>query len=62
MATRRGLLHLSALVANCSKADFKAKYEQCITAGKAPKQVFIAFMRKIVILANALLKKGRKWQ
>ena len=33
-----------------------------IKAGKEPKRAFIAFMRKIVILANALLKKSKKWQ
>ncbi|MCA3314990.1 MAG: IS110 family transposase, partial [Roseomonas sp.] len=43
-------------------ADFKAKYEQLIKAGKAPKQAITAIMRKLVILADALLKKGRKWQ
>ena len=43
-------------------ADLKAPYEQLIKAGKAPKQAITAVMRKLLILANALLKKGRKRQ
>jgi transposase len=43
-------------------ADLKAPYEQLIKAGKAPEQVITAVMRKLLILANALLKNGRKWQ
>jgi transposase len=53
---------MPALVAIRFNADFKAKYEQLIKAGKAPKQAITAIMRKLVILANALLKKDRKWQ
>jgi transposase len=43
-------------------ADLKAPYEQLIKAGKAPKQAITAVMRKLLILPNALLKKGRKRQ
>jgi transposase len=53
---------MPALVAIRFNADLKAKYEQRIKAGKAPKQAITAVMRKLIILANALLKKGRKWQ
>ena len=58
----RQALYMPALVAIRFNADFKAKYEQLIKAGKAPKQAITAIMRKLIILANALLKKGRKWQ
>lgn len=58
---RQGL-YMPALVAIRFHADLKTKYEQLIKAGKAPKQAITAVMRKIIILANALLKKGRKWQ
>lgn len=58
---RQGL-YMPALVAIRFNADLKTKYEQLIKAGKAPKQAITAVMRKIIILANALLKKGRKWQ
>jgi len=58
---RQGL-YMPALVAIRFNADLKTKYEQLIKAGKAPKQAITAVMRKLIILANALLKKGRKWQ
>ena len=58
---RQGL-YMPALVAIRFNADLRAKYEQLIKAGKAPKQAITAVMRKLIILANALLKKGRKWQ
>ena len=58
---RQGL-YMPALVAIRFNADLKTKYEQLIKAGKAPKQAITAIMRKLIILANALLKKGRKWQ
>ena len=58
---RQGL-YMPALVATRFNADLKTKYEQLIKAGKAPKQAITAVMRKLIILANALLKKGRQWQ
>ena len=58
---RQGL-YMPALVAIRFNADLKTKYEQLIKAGKAPKQAITAVMRKLIILANALLKKDRKWQ
>jgi hypothetical protein len=47
------------------KTHLKAKYDQLKVAGKAPKvaiTAITAIMRKLVVLANALLKVGRKWQ
>ena len=58
----RQALYMPDLVAIRFNADFKAKYEQLIKAGKAPKQAITAVMRKLIILANALLKKDKKWQ
>ncbi|MCZ0963313.1 transposase [Paracoccus benzoatiresistens] len=39
----------------------KEKYKQLVKAGKPPKVALIAIMRKLVVLANALLRDGRKW-
>ena len=58
---RQGL-YMPALVAIRFNAELKAKYEQLIKAGKAPKQAITAVMRKLIILANALLKKGIQCQ
>jgi transposase len=39
----------------------KRVYERLKTAGKASKVALTAVMRKLVILANALVKTDRKW-
>ena len=41
--------------------DLKAKYQQFISAGKPAKIAISAIMRKMVLLANALLKANRNW-
>ncbi|MDR3474136.1 MAG: IS110 family transposase, partial [Devosia sp.] len=35
--------------------------DQLIAAGKPPKVAIVAVMRKLTVLANALLKAGREW-
>lgn len=57
----RQALYMPALVAMRFNADMKVKYNQLIAAGKAPKQAITALMRKLIILANALLKQNRNW-
>ena len=52
---------MPALVAVRFNADLKAKYESLRAAGKPPKVALTAVMRKLVILANALLRDGRAW-
>jgi transposase len=39
----------------------KAKYDQLIRAGKSGKVAVTAIMRKLIVMANALLRDGRKW-
>jgi len=57
----RHALYLPALVASRFNADLKAKYTQLIDAGKPAKVGLTAIMRKLIILANALVKADRKW-
>ena len=55
---------MPALVAIRLNPELKAKYRQLKAAGKAPKvaiTAITAIMRKIVVLANALLRDGRNW-
>jgi transposase len=52
---------MPALVAIRFNADFKAKYQALTAAGKAPKVAIVAVMRKLIILANVLLRDGREW-
>lgn len=57
----RQSLYMPALVATRFNPDFKAKYLQLTDAGKPPKVAITAVMRKLVILANALIRDQRKW-
>jgi transposase len=52
---------MPALVATRWNRDLKAKYAALIAAGKPKKLALTAVMRKLVILANALLRDGRTW-
>ncbi len=58
----RHALYMPALVACRFNPDLKAKYDQLKAAGKPPKVAITAIMRKLVVLANALLRKKQKWQ
>lgn len=60
-AELRHALYMPALVATRFNADLKAKYTALIAAGKPAKVAITAVMRKLVILANSLLRAGRSW-
>ena len=57
----RRSIYMPALVATRFNADLKAKYEQLVRAGKSAKVAITAVMRKLVVMANALLRDGREW-
>lgn len=57
----RHVIFMPALVAIRHNAAFEAKYEQLIAAGKEKKVAITAVMRKMLVLANALLRDHRKW-
>ena len=50
---------MPALVAIRFNRDLCEKYHQLVSAGKAKKAAIAAVMRRIVILANTLLRDGR---
>ena len=54
-------LYMPALVAARFNPDMKAKYAHLIETGKPAKVALTAIMRKLVVLANALLKANRPW-
>ena len=60
-ASLRVAIFMPALVAIRFNTDLKRKYQQLLESGKAPKLAIAAVMRKLVLLANALLRDGRKW-
>lgn len=58
----RHALYMPALVACRFNPDLKMKYEDLTNAGKPPKVAITAIMRKLIVLANALLRNNRKWE
>jgi transposase len=60
-AAVRQALYMPALVAARFNPDMKAKYAHLIETGKPAKVALTAIMRKLVVLANALLKANRTW-
>jgi transposase len=58
----RQSLYMPALVACRFNPDLSAKYDQLKAAGKPPKVAITAIMRKLIVLANALLRNNRKWR
>ncbi len=57
----RRAIYMPALVAVRFNPVFKAKYDQLIQAGKPAKVALTAIMRKLIVMANALLRDRRKW-
>jgi transposase len=57
----RDALYMPALVAMRFNPDLKAIYEKLRNAGKPAKVAITALMRKLVKLANTLVKADRTW-
>jgi transposase len=58
----RRALYLPALSAARFNPDMKAVYDRLRANGKPAKVALVALMRKLVILANVLLRNDRTWQ
>lgn len=56
----RAPLYMAALTASRCGA-FQPFYARLIAAGKPPKVALVALMRKLVVVANALLRDGATW-
>jgi transposase len=57
----RQSLFMPALSAIQHNKMAKAKFEQLVQAGKPRKVALTAIMRKLVVMANALLRDRQKW-
>ena len=57
----RQALFMPALVAVRFNATMKQKYEAFVADGKPKKVAIVAVMRKLIVLANALLRDQRNW-
>jgi transposase len=60
-AMLRQALYMPALVATRFNPDMERKYQLMLKAGKPKKLAITAIMRKLVVLANVLLRQHRKW-
>lgn len=60
-ARPRRLLYLAALTAMRSDPAFKAFYDRLKAAGKAPKLVLVAIMRKLIEAANIVIARDKPW-
>ncbi|MFK5998168.1 MAG: transposase [Rhodobacterales bacterium] len=57
----RDAIYMPAVVAARHNPDMKQFYERLIDAGKPAKVAFTAIMRKLILLANLLIKQNRMW-
>ena len=57
----RRAVYMPTLVAARFNPDMKATYDRLRAAGKPAKLALTAVMRKLIVLANALLKANRTW-
>jgi transposase len=58
----RHALYLAALTAARCNHDMKVLYHRLTAAGKLKKVALIAVARKLVVLANTLIREDRSWQ
>ena len=52
---------MAAVAASRCNPDLKAFYGRLRAAGKAPKLALTAVMRKLLLLANTLIREDRHW-
>ena len=57
----RRLLYMPAVVAIRCNPNLKRTYEALVAKGKPPKVALTAVMRKLLVLANALIQQDRIW-
>ena len=57
----RRLLYMAAVSAIRHNPDLGRKYRELIARGKPAKVALVAVMRKLLLLANALLRQNRLW-
>ncbi len=52
---------MPALIAARFNPDLKSKYQQMVAAGKPAKVAIIAIARKLLVMANALVRDQQKY-
>ncbi|WP_430469304.1 transposase [Thalassospira lucentensis] len=57
----RDALYMPALVCSRYNPDLRQKYQAMTEAQKPAKVALTCLMRKLIVLANSLIKQDRKW-
>ena len=58
----RAVLYMAVLSAKKHNPILKAFFDRLVAAGKAKKVAIVACMRKLIIIINAMIKTGQRWQ
>jgi transposase len=58
----RNILYLAAITAKSFNHPMKAFFQRLTANGKAKKQALVAVARKLIVLANTLVRADRLWQ
>ncbi len=58
----RTALYMATLVASRHNSIIRECYQRLIGAGKAPKVALVACMRKLLVILNAIVRKGIPWK
>lgn len=58
----RAVLFMAAMSARKKESSFKELYDRLIKAGKARKVAIVAVARKLLVVANAVLRSGQAWR
>lgn len=57
----RTALYMATLVATQCNPVIKPHYQKLLAKGKAKKVALIACMRRLLVIANAMLRNGTHW-
>lgn len=58
----RAALYMGALVSIRYQGEMRTFYERLVKAGKAKKVALVACIRKLLTIANAMIRDGKSWQ
>lgn len=61
-AELRSILFMAAMAASRTDTVFGETYDRLIKAGKESKVAFVAVARKLLVVANAVLRTGQPWR
>jgi transposase len=61
-ATVRAVLYMAALTAIRLNPVIAAQYRRLVAAGRPAKVALVAAMRKLLVVVNAMVRDGRRWQ